>query len=103
MWRTPHTRNLRKLGGLSEVKSLVRLTIKLVDATTKAVLPYTHIDVGGIVTTSGLDGSAQFDVDVCKSVVIRIRHVAYRPFSRSFHATEDRPYEITVELEKAVL
>jgi len=82
---------------------MATLVIKVVDAVTGSVLPWVYVDVEGRVVPTGLDGVSIFEVLVCKSVSVKIRHAAYRPWSYSFHAREERRYELEVKLEKAVL
>lgn len=82
---------------------MARLSVRVVDAATKSPIPWTFVQAGALSDSTGLDGTVEFEVPVCQSVTIKARNVAYRPFSRSFHATEERRYEIEIPLEKAIL
>jgi hypothetical protein len=72
------------------------------DAGTGAVLPYVHIEADGIVLTSGLDGVASFEFPLGKTVILKVRHLVYRPWSRAVPITAER-VEVSADLERAIL
>jgi len=75
--------------------------VTVVNAATKERLYGIPISMDGMLLTTALDGTANFDLAVCRTYVIRISIVGWRPYSRSIHLTEDKPYALTVELEPA--
>jgi len=81
---------------------MVRLNIKVVDSYSKTPLPYVHVEVDGRVLSTGLDGVATFDLSAGVSYTIKVRQVAYRPWTRAIQMAQEGPYEQLVELEKAI-
>lgn len=81
---------------------MARLVVSLRDAATGAVLPYTYVEADGIAQTTGLDGTATFELPLGRTVIVRVRHVAYRPWSQSVSMTTER-VEVPANLEKAIL
>jgi len=72
------------------------------DAYTGAALPYTQVETDGIVLTTGLDGTATFEFALGRTVTVKVRHVAYRPWSQSVPINAER-VEVPANLEKAIL
>ena len=81
---------------------MARLNIKVVDSYSQTALAYVHVDVDGRVLTTGLDGVATFDLPAGATYTIKVRQVAYRPWTRTIQIPQDATYEQTVALEKAV-
>lgn len=81
---------------------MARLVVTVRDATTGAVMPYTHVEVDGVALTSGLDGTAVFEVALGTTRTVKVRHTAYRPWTRTVPITAER-VEVSADLEKAIL
>jgi len=81
---------------------LARLVVTVRDASTGAALPYTHVEADGVVLTAGLDGAAVFEVALGATKTIKVRHTAFRPWSRSVTIMAER-VEVPADLEKALL
>jgi len=81
---------------------MARLNIKVVDSYSKTALPYVHVEVDGRVLSTGLDGVAAFDLPAGASYTIKVRQVAYRPWTRIIQIAQEGTYEQPVELEKAI-
>lgn len=81
---------------------MARLNVKVVDSYSKTALPYVHVEVDGRVLTTGLDGVASFDIPA-GSYTIKVRQIAYRPWTRTIQITQEITYQQQVDLEKAAL
>jgi len=81
---------------------MARLVVSVRDATTGAVLPYVHVEADGMVLTTGLDGTVAFEFPLGKTATVKVRHIVYRPWSRSVPIAADR-VEVSASLEKAIL
>lgn len=81
---------------------MARLNIKVTDAYSKAALPYVYVEVDGRSLSTGLDGVATFDLPAGPSYTIKVRQVAYRPWTRTIQIPQEGTYEQPVELEKAI-
>jgi len=80
---------------------MARLNIKVVDSYSRSPLPYVHVEVGGRVLTTGLDGAATFDL-VIGSYIVKARQIAYRPWTRTIQIPKEGTYQQTIPLEKAI-
>jgi len=84
-------------------KKLARLNVKVLDSYSRTPLPYVYVEIDGRVLNTGLDGVATFDLPAGLSYTIKVRQVAYRPWTRTIQiTTEEGTYEQPVELEKAI-
>jgi len=81
---------------------MARLNIKVVDSYSKTALAYVHVEVDGRVLTTGIDGVASFDLPAGAGYTIKVRQVAYRPWTRTIQIAQEATYEQPVELEKAI-
>lgn len=81
---------------------LANLVVTVKDATTGAVIPYASVDVGGVGLSTGLDGTAVFVVPLNSSKTVKVRILAYRPWSRTVSVPSERT-ELTASIEKAAL
>ena len=81
---------------------LAKLVVKVQDSASGALLSYVHVDVDGLVLTTGLDGVAIFDVPIGSTKTVKVRQIAYRPYTKSVQITQDRT-PLTVSMEKATL
>jgi hypothetical protein len=81
---------------------MATLVVAVTDATTGAGIPYTLVQVGGLSDSTGLDGTASFDVPLNTVQVVKIRHNAYRPYSASVSVNAD-PTRVNAALQKVAL
>jgi len=80
----------------------VKLIVQVVDARTNVPIPWTFVQVDGFSLSTGLDGTAVFELPT-GWYTIRIRHAAYRPYTRKIHLEVEREYKIVVKLESAII
>lgn len=87
---------------MAQAAQMSTLVVTVLDAVTKNPLRYVHVDAGGIVSTTGLDGTTTFSFPLGQTVVVNVRQMLYRPWSRSVPLTAAR-VPVQADLEKASL
>jgi hypothetical protein len=81
---------------------MATLVVAVTDATTGAGIPYTMVQAGSLSDSTGLDGTASFDVPLNTTQVVKVRHNAYRPYTASVSVNSD-PTTVKVALQKVAL
>jgi len=72
------------------------LTVKVIDKTTKAPLPWVHVELDGMVQTTSADGVVHFDVPE-GTYTLKVRTLEYQPYTGRVTV----PGSVTVELIRA--
>lgn len=81
---------------------MATLNVAVTDATSGAGIPYTLVQVGGLSDSTGVDGTASFDVPLNSSQVVKVRHSAYRPWTTTVQVSSD-PTNVKVQLQRVAL
>lgn len=73
---------------------LARLVGRIVSAEARIGLPYVLVQVDGLSTSSGLDGSFSIDVPSGRTYSFKVRTLLYKPVTQPINVAEERTYDL---------